>query len=147
VGGRDGRDAGLLSVEISPAGPAFVPPTEGILLHTNHFQAGPLRGRDLYRQEWPDTLARLEDLRERLNGVPALTPETIQQALRSHAGGPLSVCCHGEQAADFADQTATLASVMLDLDRLGMTVAPGQPCRQPYEAVLARVSADGQPWR
>jgi isopenicillin-N N-acyltransferase-like protein len=143
LAGRDGGDARLVSAEISPAGPAFVPPTEGILLHTNHFQAGPLRGRDLYRQEWPDTLARLDNLRELLNGVPAITAEMIQQALRSHTGGPLSVCCHGEQAANFADQSATLASVVLDLDTLEMTVAPGQPCQHPYEALLAPASADG----
>ncbi len=143
LGGRDGGDAKLVSAEISPAGPAFVAPTDGLLLHTNHFLAGPPRGSDLYREEWPDTLARLENLRELLNGVPAITPGTIQQALRSHAGGPLSVCCHGERAANFEYQAATLASVTLDLDGLEMTVAPGQPCQHPYEAVLAPVPADG----
>jgi isopenicillin-N N-acyltransferase like protein len=143
LAGRDGADARLVSAEISPAGPAFVPPTEGILLHTNHFLAGPLRGRDLYPPEWPDTLTRLEDLRERLTGVPAITAETLQQALSSHARGPLSVCGHGNRAANFADQSATLASVVLDLDTLEMAVAPGQPCQHRYEALLAPAPADG----
>ncbi len=53
------------------------------------------------------------------------------------------MCCHGERAANFEYQAATLASVTLDLDGLEMTVAPGQPCQHPYEAVLAPVPADG----
>lgn len=147
VGWQDDGDAGLVSAEVSPAGPAFVSPAEGILLHTNHFLAGPCSGRDLYPSDWPDTLARLDDLREHLNGVPVITHETLRGTLRSHAGGPLSVCCHGEQAARFLDQTATLASVLLDLAELEITVTPGQPCRPRHESPLAPVPADGTPGR
>jgi isopenicillin-N N-acyltransferase like protein len=135
LGWQDGGHVELLSAEVSPAGPTFVSPTAGLLLHTNHFQAGPPRGRDLYPQNWPDTLTRLQDLRQRLNEVPLLGVAEIQQALRSHTDGPLSVCCHGGQAPGFADQAATLASVMVDPGRRQMSVAAGQPCQKSYGGV------------
>lgn len=141
LGWQSGPDAELISAEMSPAGPAFVQPDQDILVHTNHFLAGPRSGRDLYPGEWPDTLSRLDDLRHQLNGLPVLGPEAIRRALCSHAGSPLSVCCHGERAAGFADQTATLASVMLCPDELGMTVTPGQPCQPRQEAVPAYAPA------
>jgi isopenicillin-N N-acyltransferase like protein len=137
LGWQDGGHAELLSAEVSPAGPAFVSPTAGLLLHTNHFQAGPPRGRDLYPQQSPDTLTRLQDLRQRLDGVPLLDVAQIQRALRSHTDGPLSVCCHGERAAGFSDQAATLASVIVEPGRRQIAVAAGQPCRQPYDGVRA----------
>jgi isopenicillin-N N-acyltransferase-like protein len=134
LGWQRGADAELVSAELSPGGTTFVSPADGILLHTNHFLAGPAAGQDLYLRDWPDTAARLGDLRDRA-GDGTVSPEVIRGALRSHHGGPLSVCCHGEQAARFADQSATLASVVLDLGRLEMSLAAGQPCTGQYEAV------------
>jgi isopenicillin-N N-acyltransferase-like protein len=131
----DGGGAGLVSAELSPGGPAFVWPADGLLLHTNHFQPAPPAGQDLYAQDWPDTRRRLADLGRQVGGSGAVSAGEIQAALRSHAGGPLSVCCHGERAEKFADQSATLASIILDLGRREMTVAPGQPCTQPYQPV------------
>lgn len=144
LGWQSGTGAGLLSAEVSPAGPAFVSPDQGLLLHTNHFLAGPPSGHDRYPGEWPDTLTRLDDLRHRLGGLPVLGPGAIREALRSHSGGPLSVCCHGEGAARFADQTATLASVMLCPGEMDMTVTSGQPCRPRQERVPVYAPADRQ---
>jgi isopenicillin-N N-acyltransferase-like protein len=126
--------AQLVSSELSPAGPHFVWPADGLLLHTNHFCPAPPAGEDRFARDYPDTHARLDDLRAQA-GDGLVSVELIQAALRSHNGSPLSVCCHGEQAEVLGDQSATLASIILDLGRRDMTLAAGQPCTQPYERV------------
>ena len=65
-------------------------------------------------------------------GIEPQRQQEIKDALRSHRDGPLSVCCHGEQAAAFADQAATLASIVIDLGQPAMTIAGGQPCTSEY---------------
>jgi isopenicillin-N N-acyltransferase-like protein len=106
-----------------------------VLLHTNHFLPEPPAGQDTCVRDWPDTLSRLDDLRKQVSGVAELSPELMQGALRSHDGRPSSVCNHNEQAEKFAEQGATLASVVLDLGQRTMTLAAGQPCTVPYEPV------------
>lgn len=135
VGWQHDGQAELVSAELSPGGPAYVSPTDGVLLHTNHFQPEPPAGQDLYIRDWPDTISRLEDLRKQVGGAAVISPELIHDALRSHDGRPNSVCNHGEQAEKFSDQSATLASVVLDLGQRTMTLAAGQPCTMPYEPV------------
>jgi len=135
VGWQHGDQAEVVSAELSPGGPAFVAPADGLLLHTNHFLPEPPAGQDTLVRDWPDTVSRLDDLRKQVSGVAEISAELIQGALRSHDGRPNSVCNHNEQAEKFADQGATLASVILDLGQRTMTLAAGQPCTVPYEPV------------
>jgi isopenicillin-N N-acyltransferase like protein len=142
--GRGAAEAGLVSAELSPGGHALIWPEDGVLLHTNHFRSGPPAGQDLYVRDWPDTVTRLASLRDDVEGSGAVSAAQLQAALRSHQDGPLSVCCHGEDAGQFADKAATLASVILDLDRPEMLVAAGQPCTGDYlpVRVLAGAAAE-----
>jgi isopenicillin-N N-acyltransferase-like protein len=132
IGWQRGDRAELVSAELSPGGPAFVAPTADLLLHTNHFLAGPVRGGDRQAVDAPGTRGRLDDLYGQLCGIELITPARVQDALRSHRGAPTSVCCHGQQDTAFADQTATLASIVLDLGRPAMALAAGQPCTAEY---------------
>ncbi|HEY1640282.1 MAG TPA: C45 family peptidase [Streptosporangiaceae bacterium] len=136
----DPRPARLVSAELSPGGPQLVRPQGGLLLHTNHFCPAPPAGEDRFARDYPDTLARLADLGEQAGGG-LVSAGLIQAALRSHAGAPLSVCCHGEEAEVPGDQSATLASVILDLGRREMMLAAGQPCTVPYELVAVPAAA------
>jgi len=136
----DPAAAGLVSAELSPGGPRFVWPAGGLLLHTNHFCPAPPAGQDRFARDYPDTLARLADLRAMAGDGP-VSAALIQAALRSHHDAPLSVCCHGEQAEVFGDQAATLASVIMDLGRQELTLAAGQPCTVPYERVELPLAA------
>jgi isopenicillin-N N-acyltransferase like protein len=135
VGWQHDGQAELVSAELSPGGPAFISPTDGILLHTNHFLPAPRAGEDTHLRDWPNTVSRLDDLRKHVSGVAVLSADLIYGALRSHDGHPNSVCNHGEQAEQLSEQTATLASVVLDLGQRTMTLAAGQPCTVPYEPV------------
>jgi isopenicillin-N N-acyltransferase like protein len=138
---RSRAEPGLVSAELSPGGHALIWPEDGVVLHTNHFRSGPPAGEDLYVRDWPDTLTRLTDLRGHVETSGLVSVTQAQAALRSHEDGPLSVCCHGEEAAQFADQAATLASVILDLDSREMLVAAGQPCTGQYLPVVVPAEA------
>lgn len=119
-----------VAVELSPGGWRLVwPGPDGRLAHTNHFVAGPAAGVDLESLEAPSTALRLWDLRRLPPGA------ALEAALRSHAGGPESVCRHERPGDAWADRRATLASVVLDADARTMCVAGGPPCGHPYEAV------------
>ena len=74
VGWQQGDQAEVVSAELSPGGPAYVDPTDGELLHTNHFLPEPPAGQDTCVRDWPDTMTRLEDLRKQFSGDAELSP-------------------------------------------------------------------------
>jgi len=134
VGTPGGGPGALVSYELSPAGIARVPAEDGVLLHTNHFLSPPEGAEDLYLRDSPDTLARLEELDERVrHGPRAVDADAVKQALRSHAAGPLSVCCHDPANEAYADRQESLVSVLLTLEDLGFELTDGAPCRTAYE--------------
>jgi isopenicillin-N N-acyltransferase-like protein len=112
------HDGEVTTVELSPGGPRVV---EGGM-HTNHFLAAPPAGRDTGVEESATTELRLDVIRR----LPLL------EALRSHEGHPQGVCRHVDESEPWADRTATLASVIMDLTERRMHVAEGQPCTAPH---------------
>jgi isopenicillin-N N-acyltransferase-like protein len=100
------------SIELSPAGAKIV---RRSLTHTNHFLEPPAAGTDVIESE---------SSRPRLDAIRSLP---LREALRSHP-----VCQHADESEPWEDHTATLASVIMDLRRLRMEVAWGQPCTAPY---------------
>lgn len=119
----------LCCFEVSPAGAVRVDPRDGLLLHTNHFLGLPAEATDVYRHDWPDTVPRLEDLRSRLEGRDEIAPANIAAALRSHAAGAISVCCHDAENPRYADRQETLASVLFRPAARRIAITVGPPCR------------------
>jgi isopenicillin-N N-acyltransferase-like protein len=113
----------VASVEVSPGGPNVLRGSTGA--HTNHFLIPPRAGADTLLDE-SGTVPRLEVIRR---GMPLL------DALRSHEGFPNSVCRHVDPADPWPDQTATLASVVMNLSARRLHVAPGQPCTHEHEPI------------
>ncbi len=125
----DGRS--LAAVELSPSGPALVWPDErGLLVHTNHFLEGPVAGRDAIAHVEPASFLRLRHLRARLDGAGG-----VEQALRAHFPRPYGVCRHVDPHDDWAQQRATLASVVMDPGAGTLAVTAGPPCDHPFEAI------------
>ncbi len=136
VGSPAGGDGMLASYELSPAGIGRVAPEDGVLVHTNHFLQLPKGAEDLYLRDWPDTLARLEELDERLRrGRRHVDADAVKQALRSHRAGLIAVCCHDPANERYTDRQESLASACLHLDELRFELSHGPPCRTPYERV------------
>ncbi|WP_051323784.1 C45 family autoproteolytic acyltransferase/hydolase [Candidatus Solirubrobacter pratensis] len=110
----------VATVELSPGGPNVLRGSTGA--HTNHFLEPPPAGRDVGLEESSSTEARLDAIRR----LPLL------DALRSHEGHPNGVCRHVDESEPWAERTATLASVIMDLAARRLHVAAGQPCTAPH---------------
>lgn len=137
-----GSPGALASFEVSPAGATRIEPEADILLHTNHFLDLPGGTEDVYRRDWPDTVARLEELSQRVRlGPRHLDTEAVKRALRSHDAGRIAVCCHDPDNECYSDRQATLASVCLELQDLSFEISDGPPCSTPYQRVKCPVPA------
>jgi isopenicillin-N N-acyltransferase-like protein len=130
--GHGGEAPGLATFEVSPAGTRRVDPSDGLLLHTNHFLEPHVSVVDTYRRDWPDTLARLSDLRETLAPQALITPASIKGVLASHRAGVIAVCCHDPENPSYVDRQATLASVYMSLDNPTIEFTQGNPCQAEY---------------
>ena len=106
----------VASIELSPGGANVIRGSVGA--HTNHFLEPPRAGRDTMPETSPSTLPRLEVVRT----------QPLLDALRSHDGAPKGVCRHLDPSEPWAEQTVTVASIVMNLAALRFHVAPGQPC-------------------
>jgi isopenicillin-N N-acyltransferase-like protein len=108
-------------------------PEDGVLLHTNHFRSPAFDGKDVSLWIMPDSPFRLDRLHTLTREAgPALSSEAFQAVLADHANYPLGLCCHPDERLDFNDQSATVASVIMDLDTRTLWLAEGHPCSIPY---------------
>ena len=119
-------------------------PTDGVVLHTNHFRSPRFTGSDVGLWVMPDSPFRLERLSSRIGGEPALSLDTFRAALADHVNYPSGVCCHPDVRSPLLDQGATVASILMDLDAKTMWVADGHPCTSPYRE-LAYADFLGKP--
>ena len=119
----------VATVELSPGGANVIRGAVGA--HTNHFLEPPRAGRDTMPESSPSTIPRLEIVR----GQPLL------DALRSHDGHPKSVCRHVDPLEPWAEQTETVASVVMNLAKLRFHVAPGHPCTHEHVQIALPVPA------
>lgn len=105
---------------------------DGILLHTNHFLADIGAARDVSPWAFPDSPFRLDRMRRIVGEAPAVSLEFAQRLLADHANYPNSICCHPDARYDTAEQWATVASLVMELDARVLHLASGQPCSVPY---------------
>lgn len=124
----------MATFELSPHGAQVIAPTEGLLTHTNHFLRLPEGLTDTYLQTWPDTVDRLDDVTSRLRARTGLTTEDLKEALRSHDAGRISVCCHDPNNPRYSHRQATLASIIVNVEKQQLEVLLGHPCQNEYEA-------------
>jgi isopenicillin-N N-acyltransferase-like protein len=119
----------VATIELSPGGANVLRGTVGA--HTNHFLVAPKAGHDTMPEESPNTLPRLQTVRD----------EPLLDALRSHDGHPKGVCRHADPEEPWAEQTVTVASVVMNLAKLRFHVAAGQPCTHEHVQVALPVPA------
>jgi isopenicillin-N N-acyltransferase like protein len=133
------RDGVGIDVEAAPGDftrLSYLDPGDGVLVHTNHFLAVPRGVVDLSPWAMPDTLARYQRLGTALRTAPRpLALGVVQEALRDHADHPNGVCCHPDPRDHPADQGATIASIVMDLEERVMWLADGNPCVAPYRRI------------
>jgi isopenicillin-N N-acyltransferase like protein len=110
-------------------------PDHGLLLHTNHFLSQGLHPVDLSLWAMPSSAVRLQRLRAFGAGEQHRTLDDFRRLLADHADYPYSICAHPEPGAHPFEQSATIASVLMDLTAGRIWVAAGHPCRVRYTDV------------
>jgi isopenicillin-N N-acyltransferase-like protein len=120
---------GAVTVELSPHGAAVVHPTDGILLHTNHFLNPALARGEKPGLYDPDSQLRLRMLVERTRDRSTVSEDAVGLVplLVSHPGDPADLCCVPVPGATLGDRWATLATVSLDVANRRLTVSAGSP--------------------
>jgi isopenicillin-N N-acyltransferase-like protein len=114
----------------------LVQPRRGLLAHTNHFISERFPGPDVGLWVMPDSPLRLQSVLgfvRRRRG--RLDVASVEEALSLHQGHPSGVCSHADEECDAAEQEATIASAVMDLDELRMWIADGNPCATGYRAM------------
>lgn len=123
----------IAHVELSPGGANVLRGAVGA--HTNHFIVPPKAGTDVMATESPTTHQRLE----------VVKTQPLLDALRSHDGHPRGVCRHVEDNDAWIDQTVTIASVVMNLEKRRLHVAAGPPCsHEHHEVKLPTPSSSGR---
>lgn len=134
-----GHAAGeVLDLEMTAADIDFLYADPGWLVHANHFESMRLRAGDRGILTSQSTLARAARARRLLAAAAAqaaVSLDTYSAILTDHAYGSYAICRHVSTSEPPLQQTATRASVIMDLTARTMRVTIGQPCRQPYHTI------------
>jgi isopenicillin-N N-acyltransferase-like protein len=125
----------ILDLELTPTRADFVYGDGGWLVHANHFESMRLRSGDVGIAASMSSLARAARARRLLSAVcGSISLDTFQSILRDHAHGLYAICRHPDPCENPLDQTATRASVIMDLAAREMHLAPGNPCQKEYSS-------------
>jgi isopenicillin-N N-acyltransferase-like protein len=121
-----------VDVEARPGGPSSISllePEDDLIAHTNHFVMDPSPHADVTIELAPESPARRARLLEALGSTPRpRTMGTIGQVLRAHGDPGASVCAHPDPERHPLERSATIASIVIDLDDRALEVVPGLPC-------------------
>lgn len=134
-----------LAVEVGPGGPVNVQllkPVDGVVAHSNHFACA-IPFQDLGIGIWPDSVPRIDTMREFLvNHRGELSAETVKEVLRDETGHPDAICRFPNPADPRVEQSATVASVVVDLTALTAEIAAGPPTKSEYHHFVPKFAAD-----
>lgn len=132
------REGSAINVEAAPGDYSRVfldfPGDQGTLAHTNHFTNSNFNLKDVALWNGPSSPFRLQRMQQFLKrGQGELTRGTLQEYLGDHHNYPTAICRHQDPRVELVDRYATVASVIMDLNRQTMWVAAGSPCHAPFQ--------------
>jgi len=126
------------SLEFSPKGLRVVRATEdtaGTLCHTNHFLHPEAAGWQASHVPNLSTLPRLERALEHAAARAKHGAGDVKRLLRDESAGLLSICRKPDLSLPPQAQLETVASVIMELGRGVMHIAPDVPSRAEYQPV------------
>ncbi|MGW4796043.1 C45 family autoproteolytic acyltransferase/hydrolase [Nonomuraea sp. NPDC004297] len=133
------RDGFAIDLETTPGPVGWMYPTDGLLVHGNHYQAFvPPQLAAGYRPGPADSLFRVPRAADGLRAVreSSGTDEArkrIKHAMSDHLGYPGSLCTHPDPARPAVERWATLLSSCVDLTTGDYLLAAGTPCDREYQ--------------
>ena len=125
----------LLDLELTATRADFLYGDSGWLVHANHYESPRLRDGDAGIETSLSTVARSARARRLMSGALGyISIDSLQGILRDHAYGAYAICRHADPTEPPLQQTATRASVIMELNHGTLHVSAGQPCRTEYRA-------------
>jgi len=129
---RGGESA---SLEFSPRGLRVVRGDGATLCHTNHFVHPEAAGWQAEVASNLSTIPRLERARQHASSRATHGIEDLKRLLRDESAGLLSICRTPDASLPPEAQIESVASVIMELARGIMHVAPDVPSRAEYQPV------------
>ncbi len=116
-------------LEMSPVGVGVVEPSDGWLVHTNHFLDPRLAEGEAVTQFVTTTFERADLLRSRIKALAGpQDAEELTSLLCSHDEDGVAVCRHPAPDDPYGYRSATLATVALDVEHRQALVSENGPC-------------------
>jgi isopenicillin-N N-acyltransferase like protein len=125
----------ILNLELTASDADYQYGDKGWLVHANHYESLRLRGGDTGLATSISTVARAARARRLLSAAAAqkdISRDTLRSILTDHTYGAYAICRHPVPAEPPLQQTATRASLIMDLPARTLYLATGQPCREEY---------------
>jgi isopenicillin-N N-acyltransferase-like protein len=129
------RGGNSASLEFSPHGLRAVGDDGGTLCHTNHFLHPDAAGWQAEQLPNLSSEPRLECALRHAASRAKHDIEDLKRLLRDESDGLLSICRHPDRSLPPEAQIESVASVIMELARGVMHVAPDIPSRCEYQAV------------
>lgn len=138
LGQANGR-AEVVDIEAAPHAACTLFPTDGLLVHSNHFFDPEALGvwQPLAEEE-TSTLQRAARMHHLLNAgrdAGTLHAKGLMEILRDHIGHPDAVCRHPNPGLPEEERVATVVSILEDLTAHRLYVAGGTPCQASYQEI------------
>jgi isopenicillin-N N-acyltransferase-like protein len=134
------RDGFAIDVETTPGRHGWMYPTDGLLVHGNHFQSFvPVQIDRTYKPFSVDSLYRTPRVEEGLSTarVDGTTEEAVQTIVRTtmsdHFGHPNAVCQHVDPRRQELNRYSTIVSSLVDLTTGAYRLTHGLPCANSYQ--------------
>jgi len=123
----------ILDLELTAAAVDPLYGDAGWLVHANHFDSPRLRAGDVSLAASTSSLGRAARARRLLAARAGhVDRDTFQAILCDHAHAPGAICRHPDPALTPEEQTATRASLIMDLAQGDLHLAAGPPCTAPW---------------
>jgi isopenicillin-N N-acyltransferase-like protein len=132
IGDKIGDIKGL---ELMPQTLKKMVPTEGALVHTNHYCDADLAKKDVGRLIMTDSFARLDRAQTLISKHRRWDDQRLAEILTNHDDAPGSICRHARAEDEEFFRVDTIASCIIDLAGSKMRISYGQPCGAPYREV------------
>lgn len=129
------RGGEAASLEFSPKGLRVVRGDGATLCHTNHFLDPEAAGWQAALVDNLSTIPRLERARHHAASRPRHGVEDLKRLLRDESAGLLSICRKPDASLAPEARIESVASVIMELARGIMHVAPDVPSRVEYQPV------------
>jgi isopenicillin-N N-acyltransferase-like protein len=132
IGDKMGNIKGL---ELMPLAVKEIVPSEGAVLHTNHYCDADMAEKDVGRLLMTDSFARFDRATTLISKRKKWDNKSLAEIFTNHDDAPGSICRHAQAEDEEFLRIDTVASCIIDLSESKMLISYGQPCEAIYREV------------